>query len=356
MLNFGEDYSQTALNRFDGFIIRATNEKLVKTFTATQKPVIDLFEEMTSSPFVRIMQDPVAIGQMALRHFLHHHFSTFGFFGHEGVVYSDIRREAFVDALRPHGKKCFVYKTPASIVRNFENDVMRFEKYTVGHEKRSIISYLKKIPKPIAVFCSNDLRAHQLITVCREVGIKVPTEVAVLGVDNDEMLCTFSSPSISSINPNAQGIGRKAAQTLSEMMDGHRVEPIIRIKPTELVPRASTEIFPLDPPWLSNALIFINSNVHRNLSAADVYRQVARSHTVVNNAFRSALGSTVSKEIAAARLREAHRLITQTKLPFAAVSKLSGFSSVQYFTRSFTAAYGESPMKIREKAKAAQNC
>ena len=164
------------------------------------------------------------------------------------------------------------------------------------------------------------------------------------------MLCTFSSPSISSINPNAHGIGYKAAQTLSEIMNGFRTEPVIRVKPTELVTRASTEIYPLNPRWLSDALIYINSNIHRNLSASDIYRHVKRSHTIVDQAFREALGTTVSKEIAAARLREAHRLIISTKLPLATIAKLSGFASVQYFTRSFTAAYGKSPMRTREKA------
>lgn len=239
---------------------------------------------------------------------------------------------------------------------NFELDVMLKEKYNVSTEKRSIINYIRKIPKPIAVFCSHDLRAHQLITTCREIGVNVPSEIAILGVDDDEMLCTFSSPSISSINPNAYGIGRKAAQTLSAMMNGEKVEPIIRVNPGQIVTRASTEIFTINPPWMSDALVFITKNVHRGISASDVYRHVNRSHTIVDQAFREALDSTVSKEIAAARLREAHRLVVSTNLPFSTISKLSGFSSIQYFTRSFTAAYGKSPQKTREKTKTPENC
>lgn len=350
MLDFESTISPADLSKFDGFIIRALNKKIVDTFAATKKPVVDLFEEMQMSPFVRVMQNPVKIGQMAARLFLQHHFTSFGFFGHEGVAYSDMRKDAFVECLRLHRKKCHVYKAPPSLVQDFEKDVMLLEKYNVGPEKRSIANFIKKLPKPIAVFCSNDLRAHQLICVCREIGIDIPSEIAVLGVDNDEMLCTFSSPSISSINPNAHGIGYKAAQTLSEIMNGFHTEPVIRVKPTELVTRASTEIYPLNPRWLSDALIYINSNIHRNLSASDVYRHVKRSHTIVDQAFREALGTTVSKEIAAARLREAHRLIISTKLPLATIAKLSGFASVQYFTRSFTAAYGKSPMRTREKA------
>lgn len=353
MLDFESLMNQSALEKFDGFIIRAINKKIVKTFAATKKPVVDLFEEMTSSPFARVMQNPTKISQLAVRHFIQHHFSTFAFFGHEGVLYSDLRRDAFVECLRLHRKKCFIYQTPKSAIRNFERDVMIREKYSVSQEKRSIVSFIKRIPKPIAVFCSNDLRAHQLISVCRETGVDVPSEVSVLGVDNDEMLCAFSSPSISSIDPNAHGMGLKAAQMLAEMMDGKQVKPVVRIMPTQLVTRVSSETFSIEshPSWMSDALVFINTNVSKRLSASDVYRHVNRSHTVVDNAFRETLGTTVSKEIQEARLREAHRLVTTTALPFTSVSNLSGFASVQYFTRSFTTAFGKSPTSAREKAR-----
>ncbi len=343
----------STLEKFDGFIIRAINKKIVKIFSATQKPVIDLFEEMTSSPFVRVMQNATKISQIAVRHFLQHHFTTFGFFGHEGIAYSDLRKDAFIECLRLHHKKCHVYNTPESTVRDFENNVMIREKYNVNKEKKSIISYIKKIPKPIAILCSNDLRAHQLISACREIAVKVPSEITVLGVDNDEMLCAFSSPSISSIDPNAYGIGLKAAQTLTDMMNGKSVKNTIRISPKQLIPRSSTEAFPLKsrPSWISDALVFINSNVSKRLSACDVYRYVKRSHTVVDKAFRETLKTTVSKEIQASRLREAHRLVTTTTLPFTTISHLSGFSSMQYFTRSFSAIYGKSPTSVRKKAQ-----
>ena len=210
MLDLESSINQSDSAKFDGFIIRAINKKIVDNFAATKKPVVDLFEEMTASPFVRVMQNPTKIGQMAARHFLLHHFSAFAFFGHEGVAYSDMRRDAFVECLRLHRKKCTVYKPAPSFAQNFEKDVMLHEKYNVGQEKRAIAKFIKKLPKPIAVFCSNDLRAHQLTNICNENGISIPSEIAVLGVDNDEMLCTFSSPSISSINPNAYGIGYKA--------------------------------------------------------------------------------------------------------------------------------------------------
>ena len=197
------------------------------------------------------------------------------------------------------------------------------------------------------MFASHDLRAYQLIKVCRELGIAVPSEVAVLGVDDDEILCNFTDPTISSIDPNACGMGFKAAETLAALMDGMECPSVVRVKPTRLVERKSTATFPLDPPWLSDALVFIRANVRKRLSASDVYQHVGHSHTVVNDAFRKVLNTTVSKEIADSRMKEAHRLVSTTVLPFAAIAEMSGFASVQYFTRSFTAAYGKCPSQIR---------
>ena len=175
----------------------------------------------------------------------------------------------------------------------------------------------------------------------------MPSKVAVLGVDDDEITCNFTNPTISSVNPNACGIGLKAAETLDAMIDGAERPPVILVKPTRLVKRGSTATFPLDPPWLSDALVYIYGNVRNRLSATDVYRRVGRSHTVVNDAFRDALGTTVSKAISDARLKEAHHLVSATTIPLAEVASLSGFASVQYFTRSFTAAYGKSPSAAR---------
>ena len=348
MLDWDDLTCTSHLKGFDGFIVRLTNDDVAKTFAQTGKPLVDVFEGCTSQPFVKVIQDATCISQLAVRHFILHHFSTFGFFGHEGMAYSDMRRHAFVECLRLHRMGCFIYNTPASAIRNFEYNVMKKEKYSADSEERSIARWVKKLPKPIAVFASHDLRAYQLIKVCRELGVAVPSEIAVLGVDDDEILCNFTDPTISSIDPNACGIGFKAAETLAALMDGTHCPPIVRVKPTRLIERKSTAIFPLDPPWLSDALVFIRANVRKRLSALDVYRHVGHSHTMVNDAFRKVLKTTVSKEIANSRIIEAYRLVSTTTIPFVEIAKMSGFASVQYFTRSFTAAYGKSPSQIRD--------
>ena len=207
--------------------------------------------------------------------------------------------------------------------------------------------WLQSLPKPVAVFCANDLRGQQVIFACAEAGIAVPAEVAVLGLDNDTLVCNFVTPTLSSIDPDAAALGLSAARALALGLDGLRTPPRqALVPPRELVTRGSTETFPVDPPWLSDALVFIRRNINRRLSATDVYAAVHRSHTRVDAAFRERLGTTVQAEIRRVALDEARRLLATTGLSVADVARRAGFASPQYFCNVFTAAFGQPPSTV----------
>lgn len=349
MLDWDDFSHPERFRRFDGFIARLLNKRISKVLDDTARPVINVFENSHSGTAVQVMQDAAAIARLAARHFIDHRFENFAFFGHEGIRYSDLRRQAFVDILKKEGFGCNVYPTPPDCLQDFENSVMRFEKYSANTERKAIEHWLKRLPKPIAAFCSHDLRAYQLIERCHALGICIPDEVAVLGVDNDDLICNFTEPTISSIDPNAETIGFRAAEMLDSMLQGGKAESDVVIPPSTLIERKSTATYPIDPSWMSDALVFIQANAHRRISAADVFRHINRSHTVVDEAFRKTLGSSVSKEIANSRLKTAARLITTTSLSLTEVADRSGFASIHYFTRSFTTAFGMSPSRFRDK-------
>ena len=345
-----DDFSRPERFRlFDGFIARLLNKRISNVLNDTARPVVNVFETDDSGNAIQVMQDATAIARLAVRHFIDHRFENFAFFGHEGILYSDLRRQAFVDLLKGEGFECNVYPTPPANLRDFEYSVMRFEKYSANAERRAIERWLKRLPKPIAVFCSHDLRAYQLIERCHALGICIPDEVAVLGVDNDDLICNFTEPTISSIDPNAETIGFRAAEMLDTLLRGRKADNAVMIPPSTLIERKSTATYPIDPSWMSDSLVFIHANAHKRISAADVFRHINRSHTVVDEAFRRILGTSVSREIADSRLKTARRLITTTSLSFAEVAEKSGFASIHYFTRSFTSAFGMSPSRFRDK-------
>jgi len=346
MLEWDDLRHADRLKKFDGFIARIINDQVAGVFKRMHKPVVDVYVSRERAEFSSSDQTARRIGQMAVRHFFEHKFTRFAYFGHEGKRYSDLRREAFVHCLSLNHFACNVYKPPKSVLRSFDEVVLRKERYQVGSEQKSIIRWLAELEKPIAVFCSHDLRAYQLCAICRDEGVKVPSEVAILGVDNDSLICNFTDPTLSSIDPNAEGIGFAAAEELDRLMRGGRTRAI-RTPPGRLVERGSTKTYPIEPPWLSDALVFIKGGVARRLTAADVYRHVGKSHTQVNQAFHDVLATTVSKEIAATRINEAKRLLRSSLLPLSEIARQSGFASLEYFTNSFSAAVGQSPTAYR---------
>ncbi len=353
MLEPGDLKCPAVLRDFDGFVARVPDEKTAAAFRRAGKPVADFSAEIKFSRlFIRaVEQDTRAIGQLAARHFIEHRFMRFAFCGFYGKRFSDNRRDAFVRCLALNRFPCLLYKAPAKTARDFDRAIACSERFASGSDEPEMAAWLVKLPKPVGIFCANDLRALQLLETCRATGFSVPADVAIIGVDNDTLICNFSTPTLSSIDPDAFELGRAAAECLDAVLDAPGRELCVRrVQPKGLVTRASTEIYPLDPLWLSDALVFIRRNVVRHLTASDVYAHLGLSHTRVNAAFRAVLETTVQKEIRRVQLEEARRLLEGTALPVVDIAKRAGFASAQYFCNVFTSAFGRPPSVFRQSA------
>lgn len=337
------------LEPFDGFIVRILNGQIAQAFRDTGKPVVDVFYERDWPNISSVDQNARLVGELAANHFIEHKFTNFAFCGFNGRSYSDRRREAFMGYLNANCLSCSVYDSPPSDIANFEDRIIREERLSPGPSNRRLERWIKGLPKPIAVFCSHDLRAYQLMEACRRCGIRIPGEVAILGVDNDELICNFLTPTLSSIDLDGDLVGHTAAAVLRDRILSPDAPPChVKVKPSRLVVGQSTQTYPISPTWLSDALVFIHSNVTRHLTAADVFAHVGKSHTLVSDAFRRKIGTTVQKEIQRSRLTEAMRLVRSSSMSFTEVAKLAGFGSAQYFCTSFTAAFGKPPSSFRK--------
>lgn len=144
-----------------------------------------------------------------------------------------------------------------------------------------------------------------------------------------------------------EGIGFAAAAELDRLLSGGRRPRHLTVAPSDLVERLSSRAYAAEPAWVADALVFIRRTLADGVSAADVYRQVGRSHTIVNKGFRDALGTTVQKTIAEFRLREALQLVKAGKSSPVEIARHCGFASVEYFTNAFTARFGKPPMSFR---------
>lgn len=356
IIEFAELDNRLRQDRYDGFIVRVMNDEITKKLAKTGKPVVDVFFEKPIPGFAAIDQNGRIVGQMAARHFIEHRFTNFAFCGYDGRRYSDDRKHGFIRFLELNHHTCACYRTPALALKDFEYSVVMREHFGLPSDAKCLTRWILRLPKPVAVFCAHDMRAYQLSEICRAEGIRVPDDVAILGCDDDELVCQFTDPPISSIDQNAVGIGYAAAHMLQQMLDdpAQTQTTAKKVKPLRLVERESTRTYPLSPKWLSDALVFIQSNLTKSISAADVYAHVGKSHTLVDAAFRRQLGTSVQKEISRMRLKEARRLILSTTTSLQDIAKACGYSSLQYFSTSFSLAFGTSPSSLRNQASRPQ--
>lgn len=337
---------------FDGFIARITDSAVSDAMARAGVPVADIYGgafRAAAGVFRAVWQDNTAVGQMAARHFIEHRFSRFAYCGYSGERFSDERQNAFVRCLRLNHFDCSVYDAPRGASKRLKLSISNNdERIGVGVDSADIARWLKTLEVPCAVFCANDVRAYHLRKACEAASLSVPQDIAILGVDNDSLVCNFMTPPLSSIDPDAFGLGFAAAEFLQRRLDGEAGGMPRQIAPRELVVRESTQTFPVDPAWLSDALVFIRRNIGRHISAADVYEHVKHSHSRVNLVFREKLGTSVQKEIRRVALSEAKRLLSTTRLTVAEISKRVGFASQQYFCNVFTDAFGQPPSTMRQ--------
>ena len=341
------------LAEYDGWICRITNKRILSKLHCAGKPVVDAICLSPFNDFSTVRTDHTAIGTLAAEHFLAHGFSSFGFCGYRHVTFSDLRRNAFVRVLEDRGYRPSIYRPPyrADTPRSTPTQQRELTEGPLGEigDVDCLTTWLRRLPKPVAIFCCDDFRASAVARLCNRDGISIPDEVAILGVDNDPVYCMFGSPRISSIDPNAEAIGFAAAEMMHGRLSTHRPrKPLTRtIPPKGIVVRASTDAYPNAPAWVADALAYIGNEIGAGISASDVFRRAGYSRTLVERAFRQVLGMTVQEKIAEMRIDAAKRLLVSTVLPIKDIAARTGFRSVSYFTRAFGAASGQSPAAYR---------
>lgn len=342
------------LRKYDGLICCVTDCNAANKLIASGRPFVDLTSDCRYAGKVYVGANHVLCGQLAAQHFIARHFKNFAFFGWRGLRFSESRARSFVRSLRCRGFACAQYLSPERNIRHYLNQSVLRERLKLPGDARQVAAWLRRLPKPVGVFCANDLRAWQLGEICRQNGLAVPGEIAILGADNDSIPCLLTSPALSSVDTDTVKTGWQAAETLDRILRGRRrrddVRPIL-VTPRGVEARESTAVYPLNPPWLSEALMFIRNQVSKGLLASDVVAHVGLSYPTVENAFRSELKTTIQKEIMAARLETAERLLVSGDLSLSEIGRQAGFRTPQYFSSCFRAAYGVSPGEWRERPR-----
>ena len=312
----------------DGLIIQAYDEKITQRVRDSGRPAINVSNmESSKKPLPTIVPDDVAIGKMAAEYLLSLSFRHFGFCHNSRYEFSHLRGRGFRERLAEAGVTAAVCDT----------------------HTEDLCAWLTAQPKPVAVFCCNDAWAHRTMIAARRCGLRVPDQIAVLGVDDDELLNTVGALPMSSIAIPAAKIGFEAARMLEEMLEGTEAPPHTTLPPLHVVPRATTKFVNVDHPEVSEALQFIRTNISRVLQVEDVLEHLSISRRSLERHFKSTLGRSVGSEIRMAHVERAKQLLTQTTLSVEEVAAASGFANPTMLGIQFRRYLGESPTAYRKR-------
>ena len=273
---------------------------------------------------------------------MHRRFTNFAFCGTHGNQFYDRLGEAFSAALRNEGHDCILC------------DHEKMSEMAILLNKVSVPAYLDEwiptLPPRTAVFCVHDRRAALVIESCLRLGRTVPDDIAVMGRHNDITICSCSPRAITSIDQNFRLQTYTAMQLLEEMIDNPdsaKEKKSILIPPLGVVERESTNVYPVDPPWLAKALSLVDDNLDRRIALEDLAVATGISQTALQNAFRKTFGMSANKYILSVKMREAKRLVDLGGSSVKELAARTGFSTQSYFTRAYTAYYGRPPSADR---------
>ncbi len=304
-------------------------------------PVVYLGSEsaMTPKGAVCVVHDARLVAHAAAKELMSIGMAHFAFVGVEGKGWSDRRQAAFEEAMRLNGRSVatmFVHPTSASV---YSKDATRLR------------TWLEGLPKPCGIMTAEDEIAATVLSICRMAGIDVPSDVAVIGVDDNESICENSVPTLSSVRPDFRQGGRFAARILARMMRGGRAakrETVFGV--SDIVRRGSTRFFQRRDAEVSAALARIWSPDGVALSPKDVLAGFSCSRRNAEIRFRATTGRSILEEIVAARMERARSLLSGTTLSVPEVAAQCGYRFPANFRNAFRAATGFNPLAWRKKA------
>jgi LacI family transcriptional regulator len=341
--------------RGDGVIARIQDRRTARALRRLGHPVVDVLGSTRFKGIPSFDTDARVVAHLAADFFLQAGFRHFAFCGYRNIPFSDRRAAAMATRLAERGHRLRVFSLSAPRARPLsirgapaEADIQAAERGGLEREN-AIAAWLRRQPRPLALFACNDVCGQQVLNACREHGLKVPEEVAVMGVDNDDVLCSLSEPPLSSIEPDTERLGYEAAATLDGLLRGQPGTGALRqIPPRGIVERNSTDVVPVADPVLAQALRFIRDRLGSGIVVKDVLEEVSRSRTDVESRFRRHLRTSVRREILRQRLERARALLRQTNLPIEDVAARVGFSSDTHFCRLFQTHLRTTPTRFRE--------
>lgn len=323
----------------DGILSRTFTQKTADVITATGLPTVELRSTNLRHAFPFVGVDNSHVGPLVAEHFLERGYEQFGVYSLHTEKFFEERAANFVAAIRAAGFGCETLpERDSDTARDWEKSQAR------------LINWLSGLPKPTGIFAANDQLAVRLLDACQRAGIAVPDEVAVVGCENEETLCSFATPPLTSVQFDGAEVGYRAAGLLDRLMSGRKAP-----KPRQLVPikhvvvRRSSDASVIKDRFVAEATRIIRESACGGLNVEALCRRLNASRSTVERRLKRSLKRTPKEEILRVRFREVERLLRNTDLPVETIAEQTGFAHGHYLQAAFKERHGETPGNYRRR-------
>ena len=324
----------------DGLIIRDSliTEELLKLKIPT---IFAIHCSSYPEDLSAIKTDSISISKMASEHLIEKGLKNFAFCGFKDYNWSEERGLYFSRFNKEAGYDTHVY-IPPSCVKNNEWE----------NEQQYVSDWVNALPKPVGIFTCNDDRGQHILEVCKQSDLKVPEDVAVLGVDNDPLICDISDPPLSSIALNVESAGYKAAKLMDKMINDNKIcNEQILVSPTYLVQRQSSDILAVNDTDVAQAIQFIMNNAKNKIFVEDVVRTTGISKRTLERKFRRTIHRSIYNEIQFVRIDLISKLLIETDLSISHITSLFDFTDMEHISRYFKREKGVGLREFRKYHK-----
>lgn len=313
--------------RPDCFIALVTDTEQAESLQALPQPVVDVSSRGEGRGLPCVRQDDEAVGGIAARHLLEKGFERFACCGASAGYWSG-REAGFRAQVESHG----------------------FDVRNLGMTYGDLSGNIGRLEPPVGVFAANDCVGSQVIELCLGLGLRVPEDVAVIGVDNDEAICEAAAVPLSSVDNAAETIGFQAGRMAARLLSGDAApDEQVTVPPRSVVPRASTDVVGVDDPALARALAYIHQHACDPMRIDDLMNEQTVSRRTLETRFKRRFGRTLAEEIRRVRLDRAKHLLDETDLPVADVMYACGYADIPRFIAWFRKEAGLPPAAYRRR-------
>lgn len=322
-----------------GIIADLDDKKVCEAIQPLNIPIVGLGGGFlnTNLQIPYVYTDNQMISQIAFNHLYESGFRNMAFCNikaNETNGWANERSRFFQESARQKDCNHFLFEQ----TKNYRNREELIQK---------ISTWLQNLPKPCGLMAANDSRARIVLEACRKSTIRVPEDLAVIGVDDDPLMCELSNPPLSSIIQGTDQLGYEACKLLDRMMDGKMNIKSKVIPPRGIKIRHSSDVIALNDKLISEAITFIRKNAYSGIQVEDVSRFSQISRSTLEKKFKRELNQTVHETITTVKFKKACELLKESSLSIQDISFKCGFNTVQYMSKVIKDRTGKTPKSIR---------